>query len=984
MDVDSEIMAGFLDEGGKCLADLNAKLLEAERGNVEPELVCAMFRAAHSMKGLSGMLHLRSFGAVTHAVETVLDRIRNDRLTFTQPVVDALFRAFDQLSSLHQMLAAGNMEQPDVTAEVTALEAVLGKPQQAEEAAGELGPLPDFIEGRLDVDDVLESLVARQNGRRVYLLRFSLREMLLRRVNVPQLLEALGRTARVHRVISMSGPQMLFPQPLSVYDVSVCLLLFCEHPLPAVLASCRMPECEYWELCGTQLLRQKYDGAPSQAEELTLLVREDMRKHLTAWMGDAREELEALDGALMRWEQELSSAECLAETFRMLHRLKGAGASMGFTAVARVAHEGESLLAKLRDAAMQPTSEIMQALYAAKDFLQECVNRVAAGRQEAPDASALLTTLGAQAGQLASTQSLAAGADKNLLLEASARGETIWEVDVRLQAGAPMADLRCRLILKNLVALGRVVASSPTDAELAEAAENAGRLRVLFTTACEEETVRQAVEIDQVARARWVQLRMEAPAKTAENASSGSGNGAGVVSDTVRVETERLDSLLNASGELLIAKSGIAGLADQLNMQLMEADIRGLESLLVAARRSGNTGLNADRLNRLERWVGQVAQIQECSDNLRNAVIALHRHAGQIQHGVMKMRMVPVGPLFQRYQRIVRDVCKARERRARLVLKGETTELDKKLVDELSDPLTHMVRNSVDHGLESPQQRVAAGKPEEGTVSLEAFHEGGRICIRISDDGQGLNVERIRAKAIEKGIVTSAAAERMSEVEAMQLIFLPGFSTAEKVTDISGRGVGMDIVRNKVMQLKGTVDVTSVAGQGATFTIRLPLTLAMIDALLVGFRDARYAVPLETVREIIEIPAGDIHEVQGHGRMIDVRGRVIPYVELPEALGIDGARLDGDLRRCLITRTAGCPLALAVDRVFRQEEIVVKPLTDEFAGITGISGATILGDGGVALILDMEALGQGFSAGAPAVGNVATPQAAETAEAATA
>jgi two-component system chemotaxis sensor kinase CheA len=343
--------------------------------------------------------------------------------------------------------------------------------------------------------------------------------------------------------------------------------------------------------------------------------------------------------------------------------------------------------------------------------------------------------------------------------------------------------------------------------------------------------------------------------------------------------------------------------------------------------------------------------------------VVLHRHTSDLQASVMRIRMVPIGPLFQRFHRLVRDLARDRDRQARLETAGEATELDKRLIDELADPLTHLIRNAVDHGLEPPEARRAAGKPEQGTVRLEAFHEGGQICIRVRDDGKGLDAERIRAKAVRNGLCTAEAAERLGPAETYALIFEPGFSTAESVTNISGRGVGMDIVRSKVNELKGRIEIESTPGQGTAFTIRLPLTLAMIDALLVEVGGGRYALPLESVREIVELAPGEIHPVEGKGEAICLRENVIALVDLEHTVGLAPLRRGDGCVRAVVTKGGRETMALAVDRVIGDEEIVVKPLSPEFESVQGVSGATVLGDGGIALILDVETIGERARAG---------------------
>ncbi|MFW5829788.1 MAG: chemotaxis protein CheA, partial [Planctomycetota bacterium] len=421
--------------------------------------------------------------------------------------------------------------------------------------------------------------------------------------------------------------------------------------------------------------------------------------------------------------------------------------------------------------------------------------------------------------------------------------------------------------------------------------------------------------------------------------------------ETVRVETVRLDEMMNIAGELVITKARVSQLGDELNHCLTGIDIRLLEHALAQAV------VPEDRRKRLHKSIAALSRAQDLGMQLRDGGQELHRHTGQLQNAVMQARMVPIGPLFQRFHRLVRDLCKERDRQARLVSSGEGTELDKKLIDELADPLTHLIRNGVDHGLESSAERSAAGKPEAGSITLAAFHEGGQICIRVADDGKGLDFERIRAKAVSKGLLSAEAAGRLSDDEAGRLIFEPGFSTAAAVTNISGRGVGMDIVRSKVQELKGSIDIDSTPGAGTAFTIRLPLTLAMIEALLVRIGSVRYAFPLESVREIVDVGEQEIRSVEGRGRVLNVRGSIIAYTDLEPVMGLEGVS-DAPVMRAVVTKGGRETLAIPVDQVLGYQEIVVKSLTQEFVHVRGLAGATVLGDGGIALILDVMGIGQ--------------------------
>ncbi len=371
------------------------------------------------------------------------------------------------------------------------------------------------------------------------------------------------------------------------------------------------------------------------------------------------------------------------------------------------------------------------------------------------------------------------------------------------------------------------------------------------------------------------------------------------------------------------------------------------------------------KLDNLVDMVGELVIVQSILNEspalARAADEALTRHIAQLkritselQRNAMSMRMVPIRPTFQKMARLVRDLSRKAGKQVELVLSGEETELDRKVVEEINDPLMHMIRNSIDHGIEGAELRASRGKRPAGTLSLSAFHQGGNIVIAIADDGSGLNTDRIREKAIALGLIDPAAPVSVEDIH--QLIFHPGFSTAEKVTEISGRGVGMDVVRRNLEALRGRIDIRSVPGEGTTFEIRLPLTLAIIDGLLLGVGDQRFVLPTFSVAESLRPAASQVHTVHGEPRMIRVREALLPLVRLADLFGVPGARLDPTEGTVVVIDEAGRRLALLVDRLLGKQEVVIKSLGESFASIRGVAGGAILGDGRIGLILDAHGL----------------------------
>ena len=356
---------------------------------------------------------------------------------------------------------------------------------------------------------------------------------------------------------------------------------------------------------------------------------------------------------------------------------------------------------------------------------------------------------------------------------------------------------------------------------------------------------------------------------------------------------------------------------------------------------------------------------RHCFGQITEAIDQLSRVSHSLQRGVLETRMVPVGPLFSRFKRVVRDLSRERGKKVNLLIRGEKTELDKRMIDELGDPLVHLVRNSIDHGLEPPDVRVSRGKPETGTILLEASHSGNNVTIRVRDDGGGIDVERIKARLSDRGILPESAIDGLSAEQALDYIWHPGFSTARAVTDVSGRGVGMDVVRTRINQLNGTIEIESTPQRGTTFTIRLPLTLAIINGLLVRLRNVIFSMPIDDVREIVSVEERDVVTVHGK-QTFDVRGQFIPLVGIHDVFywhGMDyrHARAEeicqtdstGKSAEVVILHAGGKIIGLRVDELLGSQDLVIKSLSDNFMNIRGLSGASILGDGSVCLMIDV-------------------------------
>ncbi len=530
--------------------------------------------------------------------------------------------------------------------------------------------------------------------------------------------------------------------------------------------------------------------------------------------------------------------------------------------------------------------------------------------------------------------------------DAAARATYVGEV--RFQPDLPTAGLKAQLIYEKLVKLGDVSDCQPLPEQL-DAIDRLDAFRFRVTTAQSAEAVAGQLRVSGVQEVKIEPLAASAVVGPASRRSDFSADGRDArptddgrdarptvpsksqpeanphaapghrPAETVRVDTDRLDQLMDLAGQLVISRAQFSQIGERLKAAVDGHPI-----------------------------------VRE----LFEAIHQLERVSDGIQKSVMDIRMVPIGPLFARFQRVVRDISRSGGKEVRLEILGEKTELDKRMIDELGDPLVHLVRNSANHGIEPPEERQAVGKPRQGTVTLDAFHRGNSIVIEVRDDGRGLNVGRIRRKAIDKGLLTEADANRMTPQQIQQLIWKPGLSTAEKVTNVSGRGMGMDIVKTKIEELSGAVDIDSVQGTGTTIRIKLPLTLAILPSLMVQIAGDVFAMPLEAVTKIVGVNRNHIRAVHGQ-RMTTVRGRVISVVRLDDVLRF--RRPAGDAQAAaettlVVVGDAGREIGLAVNRVIGEEDVVIKAIAENYKNVPGVAGASVLGDGRVALILDVPAL----------------------------
>ena len=624
---------------------------------------------------------------------------------------------------------------------------------------------------------------------------------------------------------------------------------------------------------------------------------------------EAREHLSQIEGQMLVLERDPGAIEVIHTVFRAFHTIKGLAGFLGFAVVQSVAHEVETLLDLARNERLVVDSLVVDVVLESGDFLlaeMASIDRVLAGGA-APmpaDNNSLITRIRSLVtASIVRSAGLQAGQPEARGSEAPDRFAGVSN-PVRSESVEMRPEETLDPTFGGLFLLDEPAGAVPAAASIPALDD------VVSAVAAEGVGVAGAVPLVTVVTARVAEplvasVRSAEPVRGSEAVKSPDAS-------SVRVETAKLDHLMDMVGEMVIAQSLI----------------RHSQVLLSA---------NDSRL------IGDLSQ--------------LARVTAEVQRATMSMRMVPVGQLFQRIERVIRDLSRKAGKQVTLETSGNDTEIDKTVAEELSDPLLHMVRNSVDHGIEPAAERVAAGKDPCARIRLSAYHRGGQVVIQISDDGRGLNAEKIRRKAEQKNLIAPAAA--LTETEIYQLIFEPGFSTAEQITDVSGRGVGMDVVRRNVEKLRGRIETQSVAGQGTTFLLKLPLTLAIIDGLVVEVGSFRYIIPLSVVREIFRPVENTLFTVEGRDEMVLVREQLLPIVRLHQRLGIEcRAERPCDGMLVVIESENKC-FCLLVDDLLGKQEVVIKALGETFKDASGVSGCAVLGDGRVGLILDTDGIYRG-------------------------
>jgi two-component system, chemotaxis family, sensor kinase CheA len=657
----------------------------------------------------------------------------------------------------------------------------------------------------------------------------------------------------------------------------------------------------------------------------------DTSEYMPMFLAEAQEHLQELNLAIVRLEEDPRDRETVDEIFRAAHSLKGMSATMGFAQIAKLTHEMEDVFELLRQRGEGLTREAIDTVLACLDALTGSFDSIEADGEEALDPTPLVERLhglvrARTAGQ--ELERLATTPVPEVVLDTAVRQRVLHVVAV-LDDQVLMPAVRAHMAFAAMGEHGDLIASAPPVDEVEQFSGQ--RIEAWIASEDEEEAVTKtvsgvsdvaAVEIDEVVSAQDVPsatplpelavVSLPEPAEAAECAEAAPAPKAAApkasgAARTVRVDAERLDALMHSMGELVIHRTAVEALTGSL-------DVPGLQQ----------------------------------------AMQELTRSSQALQSMVMQVRMIPVDVVFLRFPRLVRDLSGKLGKEVKLNLVGSETELDRTVVDALGDPLVHLVRNSLDHGLEGVEERVAAGKPEVGTLEISARHSGGSVVIQVRDDGHGINPEAVARKAVERGLIDSAAAAEINMKTAVELLFAPGFSTAETTSDISGRGVGMDAVRTKIRELGGEVTIDSVQGEGTTAQIRLPLTLAIVSALHVDVAGAPYAIPLDRVERTLRLAEQTVRSVAGR-RMLVLNDGVLQLLDGTDVFGRQNQSPPTPHEFVVIVRAQEQRLALSVDDLIGQRELVTRPLP---AAVNGepVSGGAALADGRIALIVDCDAL----------------------------
>jgi two-component system, chemotaxis family, sensor kinase CheA len=692
----------------------------------------------------------------------------------------------------------------------------------------------------------------------------------------------------------------------------------------------------------------------------------DVSQYLEIFIEETKEHLQSLNEHLLILEREPENEGTINEIFRAAHSLKGMAGTMGYKRMQRLTHDMENVFSEIRNGKMKVTSELVDVLFKGLDALETYLSNIQSDATEGEDdnediISALNNILNAGLGKPAAEKAPEAKAEqtvqaaaedfgkmkfkgikieeheKKAIVKAGTLGMNVVGLTVYIQEYCVLKGARAFMVNRTLEEFGEIIKLNPSAQDLEDEKYDFDYSAFLITKESPEKIMKVASGVSEVKEvvADYVKLSEEDVAnysaalkqeemsttqpKQAKDAGSlKAGNAPAakqaakpVANRSVRVDIDKLDVLMNLVSELIIAKNGLISISSNSDIML-------------------DNGYHE-----------QIEYLERVTTNLHESV--------------MKTRMVPIESVVNRFPRMIRDLSKKLEKEMELYMTGEETELDRTVIDEIGDPLMHLLRNAADHGLESNEERKNKGKNPVGSIYLDAYQDGNNVVIEVRDDGAGINTEKIKKKALERGTITEEQAERMTEKDIIDILFQPSFSTAEKITDVSGRGVGLDVVKTKIEALGGEIEAKTRLGEGSNFIIRLPLTLAIIQALMVNIGDEKYALPLGSIQTVENIPYNEVKTIQGK-EVINLRGTVVPVIRLGNILNCKKAETEPEELLIVIVKKGERLAGMVVDELMGQQEIVIKSIGKYIKNHKIISGATILGNGEVALILDVNSL----------------------------
>ena len=645
-------------------------------------------------------------------------------------------------------------------------------------------------------------------------------------------------------------------------------------------------------------------------------MSEIAEQYMGIFIQEAKELLETIASSLLELEKNPEEPRILNEIFRAAHTLKGSSGMMGFTDLQKLAHKMEDVFDNIRKGSITPSSNLIDVLFECVDAIERRINRLEKGEKEEEDFSSLIKKI-----EDCLKENAAVDKGKSFILPSMEELRTLVDenslkkcfiITVKLSEDCIFKSARAYMVITVLRELGKILKCSPEVEEIENGNFNESSFTVLLMTDHEGEEIEEAIkDVPEVSEVEVKALRrnirqVKAPKPPRFQSEEMRSKPKLEVNfgqvQTIKVHREDLDKLMNLVGELIINKIQLLKLSSEYKLNFLKTNID-----------------NIDRLT------------------------------SELQDLVMRIRMVPIEHIFNRFPRLVRDLSKKMGKKVNFIMEGKEIEVDRTVLEEIGEPILHLLRNAVDHGIEPPERRKEAGKPPEGTIKLIAERRKDHILIIVEDDGAGIDPEKVKRKALEKGLISAKEADAMTAQQLINLIFLPGFSTAEKITETSGRGVGMDVVKTKIESLGGSVNIETTVGKGTKVTLTLPLTLAIVKAMLIEAADQTYAIPLSLIDEVIALKEAEIRKI-GNIQAINLRGKVLPIFHLRKLLGYPEYKKE-KYDALIINKNSSC-FGLIVDSILGMQEIVIKTLDESLKKIRGIAGVTILGNGKVTLILD--------------------------------